>query len=232
MPLTEEQKFQINRQLRAHRHRKYSTDIVLDKNHILRCFSVHPNVLRPDQMTALHLARFLLFNKKQYRNKVCIDMGCGTGIQGIVMSLFGASKIVFSDIWPHAIENTKSNIKQFNLHSKAIVVQGDLFEKIKVKADVIVFNHPFFPEKPNGNIPVSISMLDSGQLIHRFLRDARGHLKNSGKIFMPFLDMAGATNNPKVQARKHHYKIRTRASYGVMAGLQKGNISIFELTTD
>lgn len=228
--LTRRQQRQIERQLEAHRHSRYTTDFVLDEDHVLKGFTVFPNVLRPELTMARYTARFLFFNNGLYRNRTCIDMGCGSGILGVVMALQGAKRVVFSDVSTYAVRNTERNVRHFRLASKSVVHHGDLFETIRERADVIVFNHPFFPAEPIRDIPVSIAMLDDGKLIHRFLKQAKSHLKPGGKIFMPFWDFVGETNHPAIQGWKHSYSVRRPFSTDSTAGLQQGEMSIFELT--
>lgn len=228
--VTKNQRFYVKKTLKTHRHKKYTTDILLSEAHSLKNFIVYPNVLRPELVTpVLFLARFLFFNNGLYFNKVCLDMGCGSGVQGIVMSLYGAKKVIFSDISHDAVKNTKENVSKFKVSQKSQILEGDLFEKILTKFDIIVFNHPFFPENPIKDIPVSSAILDSGNLIHRFLKEAKTYLKAGGKIIMPFYDIAGVVNDPKVQAPKHSYKVRLLFTVTVKSGLQLGKILIYEL---
>ena len=67
--------------------------------------------MRPEKMTSLILAKWLTNNKEVYQDKDVLDMGCGSGIQGIVMGINGAKRIIFSDLSHSAIENTKENIE-------------------------------------------------------------------------------------------------------------------------
>ena len=64
----------------------------LSKDYILKDFIVHSGVLRPEKMSALSLAQWLFSHNPLYKNKVVLDMGCGTGIQGITMAKRGCQK--------------------------------------------------------------------------------------------------------------------------------------------
>lgn len=230
--LTEKQKKQVEKQLKRHQEvrKKYAADIRV-KDFVLKRFSVHPNVFRADVMTSSrYLAEFLVENKSLYEGKMALDMGCGAGIQGIVMGLNGAKKIVSSDISEEAVVNARENMERFGLKDKARVMQGDLFEKVKQKFDVIVFNHPFFPAKPLKNVPVSRSMLDEGELIRRFLREAKNYLAKDGVVIMPFFQLAGTTNDPKMLAGEYGYSIDfEKNTPNVRIGLQKGGFGVYVL---
>jgi methylase of polypeptide subunit release factors len=204
MTLNKIQQAQIKKQLAEHQHNRYEVNINLGDNLTLNNFAVYENVLRPEKMVALNLARYIFINGG-LENKTVIDIGCGSGIQGIVAGLLGAKKIILSDISKHALENTTENICKFNLQNKAIILESDLFHNIDNKADVIIFNHPFFPSKPIESIPISSAMLDDGFLLERFLTEARKYLLPKGKIIMPYFHLAGETNNPIIQGPKYGY---------------------------
>ncbi len=227
--LNEAQKRQIKDQLLAHRHERYEVDIKLADDFSLNGFIVYPRVYRPDVMCALHLARYLYAHPEIYEDKRVLDMGCGTGLQGIVIGLRGAKHVYFSDV-SDIIDNVRENLEKFGLINKATInVPMTLFGNIAGKAEVIVFNHPFFPASPKIFEPVEVSMLDSGILIHRFLEDAKQHLVEGGVIIMPFFHLAGDTNNPAVQGPKHGYQIEEKSRIENTEGLQKGETSIYVL---
>lgn len=227
--LSDEQKKQVIMQLERHKHVRYNTDIALSNTKILKDFVVYPEILRPESMTSLFLARHLYQKQYLYKNKIVMDIGCGSGLQGIVMSIRGAKKVILSDISSQAVANAKENIKNFYVSDKATAIQSDLFVIIKETADLIVFNHPFFSAKPIQGQPVSISMLDSGKLIQKFLKESKKYLKKDGLIIMPYLELAGEINNPKIQGLKHNFVVSTPVHHDIKTGLQKGLISIYYL---
>ena len=207
-------------------------NLKIDKLFYLKKFQSYPGVLSPNLITAKLLAKYLYRNNKLYLNKTVIDMGCGSGIQGITTALNGAKEVFFSDISKPAIKNTIANIKQNKLSKKTKVFQGNLFEKIKIKADLIIFNHPFFEDKLPKNT-ISASLADSnGGLINIFLENAKSHLKKNAKIIMPYDFSAGNKNSPKTQGQKHDYKVALRSKYKIDSIIKKGNFSynlIYEL---
>jgi len=227
MSLTLEQQQQIERQIAAHHHQKYEVDIELAPGETLKQFAVHRNVFRPELTTSKSLAQFIASRKQLVYQKNVIDMGSGSCIQGVVMACCGASAIYFSDISSAAVENSLDNVRKFALSEKSTVVQGNLFESVKGEADLIVFNHPFFPDEPIEGEPVSAAMLDPGVLIHRFLEEAKTYCR--GSIIMPFLHLAGEVNDPGVQAPRHGLSIIDKFTCEVDNGLQRGRFSIYEL---
>lgn len=231
MFLNAEQKQQVKKQVLAHKHSAYKVDIPLAEEVILKDFIVLPKILRPEVMSALQLAQWLYFNNGVYLHKKVIDMGCGSGIQGIVAGLYGASNVIFSDISLDAVSNTKQNIQQYHLETKSKAVLGNLFESIREKVDVVIFNHPFFSDGPmEEQISIPPENLNRGELIHRFLSDAKKFLSPGGKIIMPYYHLAGTINDPGIQAIKHSYIIDRRWHMNITTGVQSGLHSIYVLT--
>jgi methylase of polypeptide subunit release factors len=229
MALSKKQEEQVRKQIEGNRHTTHEVDITLTEDHKLDGFSVYEGILNPNSVAAIYLARWLFFNNGIYDGKNAIDMGCGSGIQGIVMAHYGAKKTTSSDIAADAVQNTSKNITNYSLENKVTAVQGDLFENIDDEADLIVFNHPFFAGEPYQEVPVSLAMLDDGELINRFLETARTYLVQDGRVVMPYFEMAGETNNPMTQGPKHGYQTERRFKLSAKEGLQKGDISIYEL---
>lgn len=226
MGMNEEQQTQIEKQLMAHQHDSYTSDIELTEGVVLKDFQVHKGVFRPDVTFPRYFARWLFFNQDLYAGKKVLEVGSGTGILGIVMALYGAEQVDFTDLSPPAVENTKANLEQFGLEKR--VLQGDLFEKVDGEYDIVMFNHPFFSGNHNDNI-VSHSMLGGEVLFSKFLKDAKEYLLDSGIILSSYWDFAGPENNPKVQGPKLGYTVKTKFTLDVGDGLQQGDLSIYEL---
>ncbi len=223
---------QLTAQLRSHRHGRYEVDLKLVDEKVLKGFVVHPGVMRPEKMTSRILASWLSEKTSIYDGKTVLDMGSGTGVQGIVMGLNGADTVIFSDLSAAAHENTMENVKKYGL-DESNVYTGDLFEKIEGKSDLIVFNHPFFTDKTLEELlsskDLSKDIMSRGTLIRRFLSKAKKHLTKDGLIIMPYYHLAGQANDPGIQAVKLGYDVSEKIRIYTDIGLQKGKISIYLL---
>ena len=128
---------------------------------------------------------------KKYAKGTILDMGTGTGILA-KEATETAKKVLAVDINKKAIEYCKNNIK----NEKITFKQSDLFENIKEKFDLIIFNPPYLPEDKKAK---DIS-LDGGkkghELIEKFLKQAKTHLKLNGKILLLY---SSSTNKEKIQ---------------------------------
>ena len=229
MVLTKTQKRQVMKQIQGQQHNTHKIDLVLTEGHEICDLIIKKNVLNPKGVAATYLSQWLFFNSGCYYSKSVVDMGCGSGIQGIVMANYGAKKVWCSDISEESVENTKENVSQYNLDDKIKVVQGDLFENIDEKSDLIVANIPFFCEEPYPDHPISLAMLNNGTLIHRFLEESKEYLTKEGSVIMVYYEIGGEINHPFVQGPKHNFQVECRSRIDSRMEIQKGPMSIYEL---
>lgn len=187
---------------------QYHVDLRLSESCLFKSFVILPTVLPPELTPSQIFAHYLSLNNFLFKDKEVLDMGCGSGIQGLTMLNSGASNAVFTDLSTIASENTEKNIKHFNYQEKSLVVNGNLFDNIKQKFDLIFFNHPFFSCKPIDKYPMALSVFDEGLLIQDFLKNAPIYLKKNGVIVMPFFSLGSEENDPEIQAKKYHYRVK------------------------
>lgn len=102
-------------------------------------FKVDENVLIPEQETELLVEEVI----KHSEGKSVLDMCTGSGCIAISIALFGKpSKVAASDISEKALEVARENAK--NLKAGEIsFIQGDMFENVTDKFDIIVSNPPY-----------------------------------------------------------------------------------------
>jgi len=109
-----------------------------------------------------------------------LDLGTGTGIQGITAALNGCD-VTFADIDIGAVECAKRNAALNNVCGKFIC--SDLFSNIKESFNTIVFNPPYLESNT-----VRDRALDGGRkgrlLINRFLKSYRKYVLPDHKILL------------------------------------------------
>jgi release factor glutamine methyltransferase len=90
------------------------------------------------------LIDFLL--TQNIRNKLLLELGCGTGLLSIISASKGAI-VTASDLSKQAIENVTSNaIKN---QAKITIIHSDLFDRIEQEPfDWIVINPPYYARSP------------------------------------------------------------------------------------
>ena len=249
--LTPEQRKQVLMQWKHQQHQTHTVDISLSPHgDVLKDFLVYKGVWNPAITSARYHASYLFFNNERlFRDKRVLDMGCGTGIMGIVMGLYGADEVIMTDISEKAVKNSRENVRRFGLEKKAKVLQGDLFQHVKGTFDFIIFNQPFFQGYAPPRDTIFASMLAPPYLIENFLEAAdeflegppfSGGLSNefanditASRIAMPFYRKAASegacSNDPSVQGTNHRYTVVPVFKTISKTGLQRGEISMYEL---
>jgi len=114
-------------------------------------------------------------------NSKVLDMGTGSGIQAITASKI-SKNITAADI-------NKECILKLKTHPEIKAIQSNLFQNIKGKFDIIIFNPPYLPEDPNE--PEDSKLTTTGgkkgsEIIEQFLKQAKNHLNPDGKILLVY----------------------------------------------
>jgi release factor glutamine methyltransferase len=110
-----------------------------------------------------------------------LEIGAGTGIHLETAYNKGIKKenIFSSDIDKASVSHC--NLLGFNC------IHSDLFEKVKGKYDIIIFNPPYLPEdsrEPKDSKLATTGGKKGNEIILRFLRDAKAHLEENGRIYL------------------------------------------------
>jgi release factor glutamine methyltransferase len=120
--------------------------------------------------------------EKHTRGKV-LDLGTGSGIQGIVAAKKGCD-VTFSDIDTEAIKCAEENAKTNGVNGRFL--KSDMFSNITGAFDAIIFNPPYLPSKPIQSMKENKIQraLDGGkegrELIESFLEKYKGFLDKGG----------------------------------------------------
>ena len=138
-----------------------------------------PEIYQPAEDS--FLMQEVLKKAKIKKTDKILEIGSGTGIQIQTIIDLGIKKenIFAVDINPKAVKHCKN--LQFNC------IQSDLFEKVKGKYDLIIFNPPYLPEDKNE--PKDSQLATTGgkkgsKIINRFLKQVKNYLEKDGKIFL------------------------------------------------
>lgn len=117
------------------------------------------------------------FIRKQNPKKV-LEIGCGSGIQLQTLEKSGVKKenILGVDIDKSALNHCKK--LGFN------VLYSNLFENIKEKYELIIFNPPYLPENKFDKKKDTTGGKNGGEIINEFLKQAKNHLTEKGKIIL------------------------------------------------
>lgn len=136
-----------------------------------------------------------------------LDVGTGTGVQAVVASLKGAKAVLAIDIDDNSLKNARDNVAFHKLDKIVEIRKSDLFQNINKdeKFDLIISQLPFADITYKSK--VSHFLFDSGFKLHnKFLKDAKKHLTEKGKIFIPSGDVANEKRLIEL-IKKYNYNI-------------------------
>jgi len=145
-------------------------------------FELDPEVYEPHDDTFL-----ILDNLNWYLSKdlSVLDMGTGIGIIAIVAAL-KSKEVLGVDINEKAVNLAKKNAK-LNQISNVRFRISNLFSNISnlEQFDLIIFNPPYLPVEDSSILGTAWSGGENGiKVVIKFLRDAKRHLRNGGKILL------------------------------------------------
>jgi SAM-dependent methyltransferase len=147
----------------------------------------------------LMLIKYLYLYRKRFEKGDVADIGCGSGVLGLMMLAYGATHVTFSDISRNAIQNTRINIERYKFSTSWDLIKTDLFRKHTRKYNFIVFNHPF-------NIASTAvknlhpAFVCKQPIFGRFLTQARRRLKSDGCILAHYFPAGTSRNDPEIAA--------------------------------
>lgn len=112
---------------------------------------------------------------KDYAKGLVLDMGTGSGIQAEEAVKY-ADKVIAVDINPEAIRQ----------HKEIEFRESDLFSNVNEKFDLIIFNAPYLPNDPKDPDVALDGGPEGYEVIERFFKEAKNHLKQNGVILLLF----------------------------------------------
>lgn len=118
--------------------------------------------------------------KNAKNNIEILDVGCGYGFMGIVISKITNSKVDMIDINKRAIHLTEMNIKNINVNCHTFL--SNIYENVVDKYDVIITNPPIRAGKT---------------VVYTILKEALNHLKPSGELWFVIRKDQGAKSTIK-----------------------------------
>ncbi len=149
--------------------------------------------------------------KKYARGKV-LDMGTGSGIQGIAaLKNDDVENVLFSDIDPECITHIKNTVK----YKRSRFIVSDLFKYVdkKEKFDTIIFNPPYLPEDKYDKSLHNVGGKKGYEIIIRFLEQAKSHLEEEGIILLLFSSLSKKSVIDKRLKKDYVYELISEKSF-------------------
>jgi len=140
------------------------------------------------------IGAFTLWNglmKGDIRQKVSVDLGCGTGILGIGALLLGAKRVFFVDSDSSALDVAKKGLEkvksEFQIEGEAVFVCKDV-ERFSEKCDTVIENPPFGVKVRHADRVFLKKAFEIGKAVYSFHKSEskefieRFSLKNEFKV--------------------------------------------------
>lgn len=142
-------------------------------------------------------------NNNSIKNIKILDMGSGSGIQAQTCKNLGFKNILTADINKEAV----ILLKKQGFKS----IKSNLFSKLKKnKFDIIIFNPPYLPDdknEPKDSKLATTAGKKGYEIIIKFIKQAKYHLKENGKILLLFSSLSKPSIIIKT-AKKLGYNIK------------------------
>lgn len=82
----------------------------------------------------------VLMEKYGCKDKIVLDIGCGSGILSIAAARLGSQRVIGVDIDPIAVETANENILRNQCAGWVTILEGDLTKGLDLKAQIVVAN--------------------------------------------------------------------------------------------
>jgi release factor glutamine methyltransferase len=143
---------------------------------------VYRNVFAPAPYDFNLLAKTVLREVKDTDS--VLDMGTGSGIQAI-LAASKSKQVLAVDVNPDAVRCAMRNVGMNSLTGRIKVLQSDLYERVRGRFSLIMFDPPFRWTAPRDLWERSTA--DEGYAtLQGFLRESRTRLTKNGRIILAF----------------------------------------------
>lgn len=155
-------------------------------------FYVNEHVLVPRSLMNTRFADFI--ENQSWSNRRVLDLCTGSGCIGISLALLNPDlQVDLADLSPQALQVATQNIQRHGLQERVRCIQGDLFENIQGRYDLIISNPPYVTSANYRRGPAEFKneprlALEAGAdgltIVRRILQEARSYLNPSGKLIV------------------------------------------------
>lgn len=149
---------------------------------------------------------------KNYAHGKVLDIGTGSGIQGLAaLENDDVDSVLFSDIDILCISKLQDNIND----KRAKFIVSDLFKNINIKNkfNTIIFNPPYLPEDKYDKTIYNVGGKKGYEIIFRFLDKAKDYLSDNGMILLLFSSLSKKKNIEQKLKKDYVFELLSEKSF-------------------
>ena len=146
-----------------------------------RTFLASPQVYPPRHTS--HLLGEAVLAEVNKTDRV-LDMGTGSGVNA-VLAASKSSNVIAVDVNPEAVKCAKRNAKLNKVDSKVKAMVSDVFQNVKGRFDLIIFDPPFRWFVPKDMLERSIADEDY-ETLTCFFNEVKQYLTKDGRVLLFF----------------------------------------------
>ena len=143
-------------------------------------------VIKPDVFTPTHTTLMMADALEINPGDVVIDLGCGSGVLGIVAARLGAARVIGCDVSPAAVDVSADNARRLGLGDCTEFHQGHLFAPVAgVEADVVIGDVSGVPDAVAEVMPWTSGGPTGAELPIEMLETIGPRLRPGGRLYLP-----------------------------------------------
>jgi 16S rRNA G1207 methylase RsmC len=143
-------------------------------------------VLQPGVFTPTHTTVVMADALEINPDDVVLDVGCGSGVLGLVAVRLGAARLIGCDVAAAAVDTAAENARRLGLNDRSEFHQGHLFDPVAdVEADVVIGDVSGVPDAVAEVMPWSSGGPTGAELPSEMLEALGDRLKKGGRLYLP-----------------------------------------------
>lgn len=158
-----------------------------------------------------------LLDDADFTGLTVLDVGCGTGVLGLLALSRGASSVTATDLDPRAVQAATDNAVRMGWSDRFCAEQADVW--VPGRFDRVLFNPPWLPWKPRTRLDHAV-FDPGGSVLQHWLTELVSHLAPGGEGWLLRSDLPellGLSTPDELRHRFDRAGVQVASRHGVRA---------------